>query len=90
MENISDERIENGFILASRLGRSDPGQGGSGSASRMLRITRSGTKLWEELPDSDRPHSGSRIRRRRSAAIAPRVLQAATQRLKTNTYQEEI
>ena len=27
MENISDGRIENGFILASRIWRSDPGQG---------------------------------------------------------------
>src|SRR6202035_1443951 len=51
MENISDGRIENGFILASRPGRSDPGQGGSGSASTDAPHTRSGTKLWEALPD---------------------------------------
>ena len=76
MENTSDDRIENGFILASRLGRSDPGQVGThDQPQRMLRITRSGTKLWKVHRSSDLilavAYDGE----------ARRVLQAAMQRL---------
>jgi hypothetical protein len=49
---------------------------------RMLRIARSGTKVWEELPDSDLiltvAFDGADSA---EWAIALRVLQAATQRL---------
>jgi hypothetical protein len=72
-----------GAVLTSRLGRSDPGQGGSGSASTDAPHDPLGTKPWEELPDPTDlilavPFDGAYPA---ELAMARRVLQAATQRL---------
>jgi DNA-binding MarR family transcriptional regulator len=54
---------------------------------RMLRITRSGTKLWKELPDPTDVILAVAFDGADPAelAIARRVLQAATQRLNEHT-----